>query len=263
MRGEESKPSRNIIIMDSIIAVAVILLILSVAGYVKQRLIDTAAEKEYVTIAQKVVLSNHESVDFATVHSKGSTATSWLYIPDTNIDYPLVQGANNDYYLDKDAYGNPSKAGAIFINFANASDMSDLKTVIFGHNMTNGAMFTDLHKYADREFGQTHQNAYIYMESGEVKHYRALYYIYTEPLDPVIYVVSSQDVGVEVAEDMRQEAKIVYNEYSGGNLICLSTCSMHKYRTVVVYEYIDDALPIVGSAGYKEAVEGSGEVLDE
>ena len=263
---EREGVKKKILIIDAIIVVLVLLLIFSVTGYIKQKLIATAAEVGYEEVAKEVVAENHTSIDFATVKSFGSTATSWIYIPGTNIDYPLVQGANNDYYLDKDAYGNPSQAGAIFINFANASDMSDVKTVIFGHNMSNGSMFTDLHKYSQEEYGSSHQNAYIYMESGEVKHYRVLYYIYTEPLDPAIYVVSSQDIGEDVSAQMAKEASITFNEYGGGNLICLSTCSMKKYRTVVVFEYVDDALPIAGSKAMEEAktiTSDKGENLDD
>ncbi len=249
---DEDNSSRNRMIFNGILAAAVLLLIFSVAGYVKERLIATAAERGYQDVARQVVAENHTTVDFATVHSHGSLARSWIYIPDTNIDYPLVQAANNDYYIDRDAYGNPSQAGAIFINFANSPDLTDVKTIIFGHNMSNGSMFTDLHKYSDETFGREHQNAYIYMEDGTVKHYRVLYYIYTEPLDPAVYVISAQDKGDEVAAELREKASLTFNGYMGGNMICLSTCSMHKYRTVVVFEYVDEALPIVGSAGLDE-----------
>ena len=163
-----------------------------------------------------------------------------------------MQGPNNDYYLNIDAYGNRSEAGAIFVNFANAPDMSDAKTVIFGHNMANGTMFTDLHKYQDREYGDVHQDAYIYMDNGSVMHYKLRYYLFTEPLDPAIYVVSKKDVASEEAAIIANDAELVYAQHTGGNLICLSTCTMHKYRTVVVFEYVDDKKPIAGSAGYLE-----------
>lgn len=249
MNKEEKVKSINkkIIIIDALIAVFAICFVGAVVGYLKQELIATAAAVKYDEVKQDVVVGEHESINFSVVQSAGSTSTSWLYVPGTKIDYPLVQGPNNDYYLATDAYGNKSKAGAIFINFANAPDMSDAKTVIFGHNMDDGTMFTDLHKYASKDFGNVHQDAYIYMESGEVKHYKLLYYLFTQPLDPLIYVVSKADVALEEAESIKTEADIVYNEAAGGNLICLSTCTAHKYRTVVVFEYVDDAKPIIGS----------------
>ena len=264
MNKEEKVRSinRKIIIIDALIAVFAIGLIISVVGYIKQELIATAASVKYDEVRVEAVVGEHESINFSTVHSSGSTSTSWLYIPGTKIDYPLVQGPNNDYYLDRDAYGNKSKAGAIFINFANASDMSDAKTVIFGHNMQDGSMFTDLHKYADESYGSVHQDAYIYMESGEVMHYKLRYYLFTQPLDPVIYVVSKADIPLEEGYSIRSKADLVYSDSQGGNLICLSTCTAHKYRTVVVFEYIDDSKPIVGSLRMNDSSEGISAVED-
>ena len=261
MNKEEKVKSINkkIIVIDVLIAVFAIALVASVIGYLKQELIATAASVKYDEVKEDVVVGEHESINFSVVQSAGSTSTSWLYIPGTQIDYPLVQGPNNDYYLDTDAFGNKSKAGAIFINFANSPDMSDAKTVIFGHNMQDGTMFTDLHKYANEDYGKVHQDAYIYMDSGNVKHYKLRYYLFTQPLDPVIYVVSKSDVALEEASAMSAQADIVYEEATGGNLICLSTCTAHKYRTVVVFEYVDDAKPIVGSIKMDEAAEAAGE----
>lgn len=254
MKKEEKVKSINkkIIIIDALIAVFAIALVGAVLGFVKQELIATAATVAYEEAKEEVIEGEHESVNFSVVQSKGSTATSWLYIPGTNIDYPLVQGPNNDYYLNIDAYGNSSTAGAIFINFANAPDMSDAKTVIFGHNMSDGSMFTDLHKYASEDFGKVHQDAYIYMQSGAVKHYKLRYYLFTQPLNPTIYVVSKADVAMEECEKIKDESDIVYSEATGNNIICLSTCTAHKYRTVVVFEYVDDAKPIVGSLKMQE-----------
>lgn len=270
MNKEEKVKSINkkIIIIDALIAVFAIAFVFAVVGYIKQEVIATAASVVYDEIRDDAVVGEHESVNFSTVKSKGSTATSWLYIPGTQIDYPLVQGPNNDYYITHDAYGNKSKAGAIFINFANAPDMSDAKTVIFGHNMSDGTMFTDLHRYADENFGQVHQDAYIYMESGEVKHYKLLYYLFTQPLDPKVYVVSKADVALEEAESIKEDADIVYNEATGNNIIALSTCTASKYRTVVIFEYMDDAKPIIGSSKKAESAdvpqaEGSAEVLSK
>ncbi len=245
----EKQINVRFMVFNALLFVAFIMLVFAVVGFLKQNLVHTAAEFSYEEVANKAVSVETHSVDFNVVQSYGTNSTSWIYIPDTKIDYPLVQGNDNDFYIDNDAYGNPSRAGAIFINFANSSDMSDVKTVIFGHNMATGAMFTDLHKYASADWGQTRQNMYIYMDSGEIKHYRLLYYIYTEPLDPDVYVVSKQDVLSEEIEKLRNDAKIVYNEASGnGNLICLSTCSMHVYRTVIVFEYVDNNGPILGSS---------------
>ena len=249
----------RILIIDGLIVALALVLIFSFLGYLRHKLKAKASTFGYEILKADAVEGDHESVDFNVIHSAGSTATSWLYIPGTKVDYPLVQGPDNDYYLDRDAYGNHNDAGAIFINFANAADMSDAKTVIFGHNMSDGSMFTDLHQYSQKDYGNVHQDAYIYMDNGAVKHYKLRYYVFTQPLEPSIYVVSKTDVASEEAAAIKELATIVYSEHEGGSLICLSTCSMHKYRTVVVFEYVDNSKPIVGSKKYEESENTVGE----
>lgn len=244
---QEKERSTKLILLNTLVGISLFALILAFAGYLHEKLLSVAAETSYQEVAQEAVLPATHEINFSVVKSAGANSTSWIYIPDTNIDYPLVQGDDNDFYIDNDAYGNPSSAGAIFINFANSSDMSDAKTIIFGHNMASGSMFSDLHKYSDRKWGEEHTDAYIYMENGSVKHYKLRYYIFTEPMDPDVYVVSKSDVASEEAERLKGASSLVYGEHSGGDLIVLSTCTMHTYRTVVVFEYVNNNKPIIGS----------------
>lgn len=215
-------------------------------GYLTEGLQAAAAEATYEDVRGDIVESGSHEINFTVVQERGSTSTSWIYLPDTDIDYPMVQGPDNDMYLDVDAYGNPSKAGAIFINYANDKYMSDPKTVIFGHNMNDGSMFTPLHKYKDEEWGSVHSDAYIFTDDGMCKHYRLRYYIFTEPTDEAVYVVNNGDDAVMAAMKLRNEADIIYGEHTGGNLICLSTCTYHTKRTVVVFEHVDNKKPIAG-----------------
>ncbi len=79
---------------------------------------------------------------------------SWITIPDTRIDYPIVKMSDNDFYLDHDFYGQPSKAGSIFMDYRNVGDGSDKHTIIYGHKMKNKTMFYDLLRFRDPEFYQ-------------------------------------------------------------------------------------------------------------
>lgn len=74
----------------------------------------------------------------------------WVYIADTNINYPFTQADDNQYYLEHDIYGNYDGNGAIFMDWKNVFDdfgqQSDLLT-LYGHNMSDGSMFSNLKKY--------------------------------------------------------------------------------------------------------------------
>ena len=236
---EVKKASHLRLFVNICIIVAVLGAVFAVTGFIKTGLEDAASTVTYAEAAKKVVDSTTHEIDFIYLHEAGCISNSWIYIPDTNIDYPLVQGPDNDYYMYKDAYGNDNSAGAIFINFANSSNMTDPKTVIFGHNMLDGSMFTNLHKYNNSEWGSEHKDMYIYMENGEIKHYRALCYLYTDPSNEAIYVVSKAEDAANVAKTLLSQADVTYSQYGGGLLVCLSTCRYHDNRSVVVFEEID------------------------
>lgn len=81
--------------------------------------------------------------------------TAWIYIPNTNVDYPIVQSSvyeSDTLYLDHNIDKKPDIAGAIFSERANRKDFSDPVTVIYGHNMKNGSMFKTLHSFEDAKF---------------------------------------------------------------------------------------------------------------
>ena len=67
----------------------------------------------------------------------------WLTVDGTGIDYPVVQGATNMDYVNRDVYGDFSLSGAIFLDSRCAADLTDPYTVIYGHHMDNSAMFGD------------------------------------------------------------------------------------------------------------------------
>ena len=73
--------------------------------------------------------------------------TGWISIGGTEIDYPMVKGNNNSYYLTRNFYKERSKYGAIFMDYRNAKDFSDKHVMIYGHAMKNDAMFGFLDRY--------------------------------------------------------------------------------------------------------------------
>lgn len=90
---------------------------------------------------------------------------AWIYIPDTMIDYPVLQHpTNNNYYLDYNLDGSKGYPGCIYTENYNKKDFSDPVTVLYGHNMKNGSMFAGLHEFKDEEYFQEHPSVYIYRE---------------------------------------------------------------------------------------------------
>ena len=83
--------------------------------------------------------------------------------PDVNVDYPVMQGDDNSYYLTHDAYREYSPDGSVFMDCVNSKKFVDFNTVIYGHNMSSGTMFKTLHNYENEDFWKTNRNVYIYL----------------------------------------------------------------------------------------------------
>lgn len=96
------------------------------------------------------------TVDFDSLRRINSGVVGWIYCEDTSINYPVVQGKDNDYYLDHMFDGQPNGSGAIFLNSRNLADFSDAHTIIFGHNMKNGSMFAGLSQFRDQSYFEEH-----------------------------------------------------------------------------------------------------------
>lgn len=76
-----------------------------------------------------------------------------IRVPDTQIDYPVLQREENDtYYLRHNSSGRYAFAGSIYTEEANSRDFKDPMTVLYGHNMRDGSMFQNLHFFEDETF---------------------------------------------------------------------------------------------------------------
>lgn len=104
-------------------------------------------------------------IDFEELQKINSEIYAWIRIPDTNVDYPIVQheGEDQAYYLYYTIYGEKETAASIYTESLNSKDFSDPNTIIYGHNMKNGSMFHNLRYYADQGYFDEHSAIYIYL----------------------------------------------------------------------------------------------------
>lgn len=84
-----------------------------------------------------------------------------IIIGGTKIDFPVVQGDDNEFYLDHDYDGSYYINGGVFIDHVHNGDFSDDNTVIYGHNVRIGYIFHDLDKFRDKNFIKDHSEIII------------------------------------------------------------------------------------------------------
>lgn len=124
-----------------------------------KNLVMNANAKQTTTKEQKVI-------DIAKLKELNSDSIGWIEIPGTNLDEPLVQGNNNDYYLwrsfDKKTY---PLTGTIFLDVYNKADLSDRISYIFGHNMWDKTKFSCFVDFENNDFLKNHKQVFIYTEN--------------------------------------------------------------------------------------------------
>ncbi len=105
------------------------------------------------------------SVDFEALNKTNPDVIGWLWIPDTDINFPLLHSADNWKYLSLSYDLQRTNSGSIFMDFRNSNHLSDDNTVIYGHNMKSGGMFGKLKDFGDLDYLAEHTDLYVFTET--------------------------------------------------------------------------------------------------
>ena len=112
------------------------------------------------------------SVDWDALLKTNADTVAWLYIPNTSINYPVVRGEDNDFYLthgfDGDA-GWLANYGTVFMDYRNNPDWSDQLYFTYGHHMNDGSMFSDLAGFTDQARFDECRTVYLLSPGGNFK----------------------------------------------------------------------------------------------
>ncbi|MDW7670972.1 MAG: class B sortase [Bacillota bacterium] len=177
----------------------------------------------------------------------------WIRIAETAIDYPIVQGSDNQYYLDHDWKKEKNRSGAIFMDYRNDPDAltnAETHTILYGHHMRDGSMFKQLVAYKDPAFLKDHPLILI-QDQYETHYYEIFsvyvstsdfYYIETNFATPMDYVMFIKQLQTN---SMHQSDQLLT---SHDRLLTLSTCT-YEYNDArfVVHARHVDHLPKKGS----------------
>ena len=130
-------------------------------GYYRsyKKAIDTYSKiaKENVKISK-----NERKIDFKKLKSQNQDIAGWIYIRGTTIDYPIVQGKDNEEYLHQDFNKKKSSSGTIFLDNNCKKDFTSDNNIIYGHHMKNGTMFAQLLKFREKSFLKKHNEIMIF-----------------------------------------------------------------------------------------------------
>ena len=180
------------------------------------------------------------TVDFDKLLEINPDTIGWIrFDPEPSvINYPVVQGEDNETYLHKTFSDNENTLGAIFLNAENGADFTDRNSIVYGHRMKDGSMFRHLQDYEEEKFWKENQYFYIYTPDGR----KLSYHIYAAG----VVTDSSEVYQTEFASDEEYgaflEATKAAAQYDTGvevgtedKVVTLSTCTSasDEHRFVV------------------------------
>ena len=202
---------------------------------------DNNHSTEMMNEIQKIGFINNneeDKVDLETIKKINHETVGWIKVKNTNINYPIVQTSNNDYYLKHSFDKKINNAGWIFADFRNKFDNTDKNIIIYGHNRRDGSMFGTLKNVLEKKWYNNEENMIINMIIGEEEYQYIVFSVYK--IEKEEYYLTTNFDNEKSFEDYIKRAKTrsikdfnieVSNK---DNLLTLSTCAdSNKLRVVM------------------------------
>lgn len=178
-------------------------------------------------------------IDFDALREVNPDIVGWIYYEGTNINYPIVQGKDNDYYLHISFDGTWTLGGTLFADAITEDPFNQFNTIVYGHHMQDHTMFGDIKELRDTEYCKAHPQFELITPEGKY-HLRICAFVH-QPSDSAIYTTNFHD------EEGKQEyinlikslaTYITTEEMTAEDrLVILSTCA---------YEYQEARYMVVG-----------------
>lgn len=195
-----------------------------------QRYKESEETKEIQSSTKKIDPDTGKSVfevDWDYLTGINSDIVGYIYIPDTSINYPVVQGTDNTYYLTHTFEKQSLYMGAIFMDSVANSKFEDRNTIIYGHNVKHGTMFAELANYKDQAFWEEHPYIYLYTPDGNYRCDVLSMFQTTDTSPAYTTQFADDDSYMEYINMIREEAMYprVVEMSASDRIMMFSTCS--------------------------------------
>jgi len=206
------------------------------SGHPDDPVVPDASQSTTTTVAEPLA-----DVELEPLRAVSKAVTGWISIPGTKLSYPLVQGKDNDWYLNHAWNGRTTSVGSIFLDWRNDAGLTDHHTLIYGHRMKNGSMFATLKYYDDPAYLAEHPSVYIKTDDGV--HRYDIFAAYEAPVRSVTYRLDFPD---EAARQELIDFALAQSVVDAGTvpgpadrILTLSTCTGQGYDTRWVVQAVE------------------------
>ena len=148
-----------IILSIILICTVVSIIVIKYTEHVHNKIqMEVSKVLETIEIPQEEITpqKTERMLQIAELQKENSEIVGWLEIEGTNINYPVLQGINNDYYLTHNYKHEKVSGGSLFLDKAYDFSIPSSNLLIYGHRNKKGLLFEDLIKYKDEEFYKEH-----------------------------------------------------------------------------------------------------------
>jgi sortase B len=198
---------------------------------------DNESTEETTTVIDSVYTADYSRV-IQNLTALNSDTVGWITVNNTKIDYPVVQGKTNSYYLWRDFNKKKNSMGWIFMDYRNNAGSLDKNTIIYGHNVKEGIMFGTLNKIInDSSWNSKESNRYITFNTANKNMKWLIFSAYRIPTtdDYLQTTFSSDEEFMQFIELIKSRSKRNYNVEikATDKILTLQTCSSNDTRNVV------------------------------
>ena len=184
------------------------------------------------------------NVDFDGLRKINPDLVAWLYVGGAKINYPVVQGEDNEYYLHQTFEDKKNSSGCIFMDWEVNTDLSSWNTFFYGHNMKNGAMFGSLKNYIwNDSIYKKDKYIYVFVPEG-IYRYEIFSYYLDSPDSVMYYTCDNLKEWRQYLRDAKDKSKYKCSADTNAddNIVTLVTCSgsgSSKQRFFVHGTFVD------------------------
>lgn len=225
--------------VDHVVTWVIALVLIAMAGLAGYSLWDSYNVLEGTDLSQY----KPGGPGFSGLLAMNPDVCAWLTVDNTQIDYPVVQGSDNFEYLSKDATGEYSTPGSIFLDSECDRNFTEPYEVIMGHHMDAHKMFGDLDLFLDEDFFNANSKATLYLPH-ETLDLEVDAVLTADAYDGVIFSTPADASRLPQLIQKIDESATHYREGSiteSDQVIALSTCSSDATdaRTIVICKVVN------------------------
>lgn len=177
------------------------------------------------------------SVDFNSLIAKNNDTVAWIALNGTNINYPVVQASDNDYYLYHAYDHSDNQAGWVFMDYRNDPIEFSKNTVIYGHGMNNNTIFGTLRYITENWWYNNPDNHIVKLSTPSENTLWQVFSVYTIPEET--YYIQTDFIDNNTYKEFlsKLQARSIYNFNASINendkIITLSSCYNNDLRVVL------------------------------